>query len=644
MKYILITLLTLTFVAHSKPLPLEDFATKSKFKTFQISPDGKHVAYTYEDDNQVKMGTMNIETKKGIHSFEVGESRQVSTFRWLNNERLFFQTENITGWLDGAEKDPEGYFVDIDGKKRKYLKSTFRILSNLKDIEDEILVAKPSLNDGIKLHKLDINTLKFNYLGGEPKTVGGMNSSIVGISVDHNDEPRIAFEYEPNDLKNYDDDLIYIHVKTPKGEWQNLKVNNQRKDRPNFADLGFSKDNMKFYFLSNYDSPDKGTMGLMEYDFKTKAIKLIYRNSDTDIIGGLYDPENILYGVRYEAGYPDYFYLEGETTQKEVDFHKSLRNSFPNSAIVTGRYTDDLAKTTLTVYSDKNPGDFYIFNRAKGQVNFLTSSMPHIKPEQMARVEPFTMTARDGLQMYGQMTIPNDTKLENLPMVVFPHGGPYGPRDNWGWDRRAQMLANNGYLVLQINFRGSGGYGSNFEEAGYGHWGTVMQDDITDATLWAINKGFAAKDRVCIHGVSYGGYASMQAVVKEPDLYKCSIPDAGTYELTYHMKSTDMFKGNNKRREWFFKRMLGENYEEVSHDRSPVHHLENLKAKLLIVHGKEDVRVTIGNAEILEDKLKEKGINYETLYKKDGHGFQKVSHRIELYKKMLKFLNKHIGK
>ncbi len=643
MKYILILLLSLSSTVNSKTIPLEDFAKKSEFKSFQISPDGKHVAYTFEDDNQVKMGTMNIETKKGVHSFSVGEDRQVSTFRWLNNERIFFVTENITGWLDGAEKDTEAYLVNLDGKKRKAIKSFFFILSELKENPDEILIAKPSMGDGIKMHKLDIYTLKENYQAGEPKPVGSMKSNVINISVDNNDEPRIAFEFDPVDVDNYDDDVIYLHVRDATGDWKNLTVKNQRNERPNFSDLGFSKDNKKFYFTSNYDSPDKGTSGLFVYDFNTEKIELLYRNPDTDIIGGLYDPEGILFGVRYEAGYPDYYYLDDEAAQIEIKFHQSLRSSFPNSAIVTGDYTDDKSKTTLVVYSDKNPGDFYIFDRANTKVNYLASSMPHIKPAEMARVEPFSMNARDGLKMFGQMTIPNNKELKNLPMVVFPHGGPYGPRDRWRWDNRAQMLANNGYLVLQVNFRGSGGYGTNFMEAGYGLWGTVMQDDITDATLWAIDKGFADKNRICIHGVSYGGYASLQAVVKEPDLYQCSIPDAGTYELAYHMKSTDMFKGNNKRREWFFERMLGENYESASQERSPVFHLDKLKADLLIVHGKDDVRVTIGNAEILEEKLKEKGIKYDTIYKKDGHGFQKVPYRIELYEKMLAFLDKHIG-
>ena len=163
MKYISIFCLLLAFTVQAKDIPLEDFAKKSKFKSFEISPDGKHIAYTYEEGNQVKLATMNLAKKKGIHSFAVGDERQVTTFGWLNNERLMFISENITGWLDGAAKDPELYFVNLDGKKRKLNKEAFFILSELKSDEDHILVAKPSVFEGIKLHKLNINTLKSDW-------------------------------------------------------------------------------------------------------------------------------------------------------------------------------------------------------------------------------------------------------------------------------------------------------------------------------------------------------------------------------------------------------------------------------------------------------------------------------------------------
>ncbi len=644
MKFILMLTLLAAYSVNSKTISLEDFAQKSLFKSVQISPDGKHIAYTYEEGDRVKLGTMNLKSKQGIYSFDVGQDREIIQFRWINNKRLYFVGGNITGWLDGAEKDYRAYFANFDGKKREGIPLIYSsIVSNLDDDKDHVLILKRQM-DGVKVHKMNVKTLKTNYLADEPSTVGGMNSAVVDIVVDNNDEPRIAVEFDPVDRNNFDDDQIYLHTKLAGGKWQQVEFDNKRKERPVVQDLGFNKDNSLFYFISNFDLPGMGSHGFFSYNFKSGKISLIYRHPDADILSGIYSPDDELIGVRYEAGYPDYFYLQDESLAKEVKFHKSLRASFPNSDLSVGAYTSDKKTTTLRVRSDQNPGDFYIFDREKSKVNYLASSMPHIKPSEMAKVEPFTMNARDGLKMYGQLTLPQGKELKNLPMIVFPHGGPYGPRDFWRWDERPQLFANNGYLVLQLNFRGSGGYGSGFQEAGYHEWGAKMQDDITDATLWAIKQGYADKDKVCIHGVSYGGYASMQAVVKEPDLYKCSIPDAGPYDLDYQLKKADSFKQNKKARQWFFSRMLGPDYEKLNNERSPAYNLDKLKAELLIVHGTEDVRVPIGNAYLLEEKLKEKGIKYETIYKEDGHGFQKIHHRVELYEKMLAFLEQNIGK
>ncbi len=645
MKYLFLLLLTVTAIAESKPLPLEVFAEKSKIKAAKISPDGKYLAYTFEDEDRVKLGTMDLKTKKGIYAFDVGKDREIIQFDWVNNERLFFIGGNITGWLDGADKDYRSYFANYDGKKRTGVPVMYsNIVSFLEDDPEHVLITKYFSGESVKIHKMDVYNLKTDYLPIVPKPIGGSKSTIRSISFDHNDEPRIAYEFDPVERNNFDDDLVYIHYKNNDNDWKQLKVDSKRKQRPRFAGLGFNSTNDKFYFTSNFDLPDNGPDGLFEYDFNSNKVSLIYRHEDVDVLGGLYNANDVIYGVQYEAGYRQYHYLESDSVKADIALHKSLRASFPESIVSIGNFTNDNTKTTLHVRSDRNPGDFYIYDVSKQQINYLTSSMPQIDPKKMAKVEPFVFNARDGLKMYGQMTIPLNEELKNLPLIIYPHGGPYGAVDRWGWDARAQMFANNGYLVIQLNYRGSGNHGEGFQEAGYHEWGAKMQDDLTDVTLWAIEKGYADKNRVCIHGVSYGGYAAMQAVVKEPDLYQCSIPDAGPYDLDYQLRKADSFKQDSKRRKWFFERMLGENYEQLNKERSPAYNIDKLKAPLLIVHGTEDVRVPIGNAYLLEDKLKEKGIKYQTIYKKDGHGFQKVKYRVELYKKMLKFLDKHIGK
>lgn len=650
LKYIqIITLLLFTLSSHSKPVPVENFAAKSDFISMKISPDGKHIAFTYEEDSSINLGVMNMKTKKGVYSFKMGDNREVAYFFWGNNTRLVIQSQRITGWLDGAAKYPELFSADLDGKSRKMLwdfqRSGVRPVSMLEDHKDHVLISKHHFTDNYsaKLQRLNINTGKLHYVEDSPKIKGGQESSILYIAVDSDETPRFALERDPVVPENYEDDITYLHIKNKEGDWQILTLDVKHEFNPNINGLGFNKDNSKFYFTSDHDLDHQGTTGLFVFDYNDNSIVKLFRNPDVDMGSALMGRDNQVIGVTYEAGYPDYFYIDDKGAQEDVALHKQLRATFKGQEILISSYTQDGKMATLRTYSDKNPGTHYLYDLTEKKIEFLSNSKIGIDAKLMAAVEPFTLNARDGLKMYGQMTLPPTKELKNLPLVIFPHGGPYGATDRWGWDPRAQLLASRGYLVIQLNYRGSGGYGDDFRKAGYGEWGTTMQDDLTDATLWAVNKGYADKDRLCIHGVSYGGYAALNAVVREPDLYQCSIPDAGLYEIELQWDKADSFRGNNKARDNYMKQSFGTLDKAVLDARSPALHADKIKAALLLVHGTEDVRVPIENAYFLEKQLKEAGKPYEKIYKKDGHGFQKVPHRIELYKKMLKFLDKHIG-
>lgn len=650
MKIIIILLVMFISLGECKEISLDDFAQKSQVKKVKISPDGKNVAYTYEEGSEVRLGIMNLKSKKGVYTFDVGPGREVVQFWWANNNRIGVLGGRVTGWLDGARKNYELIAVNIDGKKRKTLwdfqRAGLQLVSLLENSEKYIMVQKTHFADKgeVSLFKMNVYNGKMHYIADSPKVVGKENAIIASITVDLDDVPRLAIEYDPLERNNFDDDIIRLHVKNLKDKWEVIKLPKIKIKKPIIRSLGINSRNNKIYFISDYDLKSGGTLGLFEYNLITKSITKLFRHPDVDILGSIKGENGAMIGVYYDAGYRNYFYVPDVDEKKEIDFHKSLRASFKNENINIINYTKDGKKAVLHVYSDKNPGDFYIFDKVKNTAGFLVSSRPSINPKEMAIVEPFTLIARDGLKMYGLMTLPPNKELKNLPMVIYPHGGPYGASDRWGWSNRPQLLANHGYLVIQLDYRGSGGYGEVFEKAGDHEWGAKMQDDLTDVTLWAVNKGFADKNRICIHGVSYGGYASMQAVVREPDLYKCAIPDAGVYDIELQMKKADSFYGGKtKQKKWYLNKMLGENWGKAMYERSPANNVDKIKAKLLLVHGKQDVRVPIENSYLLEKKLKQAGISYETLYRDDGHGFQKIKNRIDLYDKLLKFLDENIG-
>lgn len=649
-KTLLLTVLLLfTINSQAETIPVENFAAKSDFISMKISPDGKYMAFTYEQDSSINLGVMDMKTKQGIYSFDMGDNREVAFFHWGNKERLIIQSQRITGWLDGARKYRELFSADFNGKDREMLwdfqRSGLSIASLLENDNEHILVNKRHYADkySAKLQRMNIYNGKLNFVPDSPQLKGGLESRIAYIAVDSDEKPRFALEYDPVELENFDDDITYLHVKNKKGNWQILELDVLHDDHPVINGLGFNKDNSKFYFISNHDLDHNGNTGLFVLDYKDNSITKLFRHEDADIGGALTGRDNQVIGVTYEAGYPGYYYIDDKGNTEDIKLHKQLRATFKGQEINISSYTKNKKLATLLTYSDKNPGTHYLYDVKNQKIEFLAHSKTGIDPKKMATVEPFTLEARDGLKMYGQMTIPPNNELKDLPLVIFPHGGPYGAIDSWRFYPRAQLLASRGYLVIQLNYRGSGGYGEDFQEAGYGEWGTTMQDDLTDATLWAVNQGYADKDRLCIHGVSYGGYAALNAVVREPDLYKCSIPDAGLYEIELQWDKADSFKGRPKAKENYKKQSFGSTDKSVLDARSPALHTDKIKAALLLVHGTEDVRVPIDNAYFLEEQLQKSGKSYEKIYREDGHGFQKVPYRIELYNKMLAFLDKHIG-
>jgi len=635
--------------AKDELIPLETFAKHSKFKNMSISPTGKYLAFTYEEGSEVKLAVMERKTKKITAGFADGENRHVRRFRWLNDERLSILTQTVIGWLDGTDPKTAWIAANANGKKRKSLmkqRSRVQIISTLDSDPKNVLVTKSHWADEgkVKLHKMNIYTGKMKYIDDVPASAKYTKPGIVGIGVDLNDKVRFAYEFDQGkDEIDDKDDVVSLHYKNQAGsKWKKLTINSKRA-RPNMNLLGMSGNNDKFYFTSNHDMKNADTLGLFEFDFNTRSIKLLYRHEDANISSPIVGNSDQIIGVSLEAGYPINYYIENDFNAKEIAFRRSISSTFKGQEAFIISSTDDSEVSVIRTYSDTDPGQFYLYNSKASSLSLQGKSMPEINPALMAKVEPFSFEARDGLKIYGQLTIPKNVEQKKLPMVVFPHGGPYGANDNWRWDERPQMFASRGYLVLQVNFRGSGGYGQDFREAGNGEYGLKMIDDITDATNWAINSGIADANRVCIHGVSYGGYATGMSVVREPDLYKCGIPDAGFYDMKLQWTKADSFGSNSDAREWFYEEMMGENWKTSFDTHSTIPKLSNLKAALLIVHGTEDERVPVINAYELEKELKALGKSYETMYRADGHGFQKEKYRVELYEKMLEFLEKHIG-
>jgi dipeptidyl aminopeptidase/acylaminoacyl peptidase len=285
-----------------------------------------------------------------------------------------------------------------------------------------------------------------------------------------------------------------------------------------------------------------------------------------------------------------------------------------------------------------DPGAYYLFDTQTMKADFLRAARKWINATTMHPKEPFAMKARDGLLMHGYLTKPSGNGP--YPMVVLPHGGPHGIRDEWEFDWEVQLLANRGYAVLQLNYRGSGGYGEAFEKAGYLEWGAKMQDDITDATKWAIDNKHADANRICIYGASYGGYAALMGAVREPTLYKCAIGYAGVYDLELMFSSGDTPRYKSGRD--YLELALGKDKESL-HARSPVYNADKIQVPVLLIHGKADWRAAYEQATRMKAALEKNKKQYEWMaLGSEGHGVYDEESRQEVYARIVTFLDKYL--
>lgn len=627
--------------ASTKKLPVQTFFKNEDISNLRISPDGKHYAATVVVEDDKKLAVLDAQTKKIKALFDFSnESREIGQIGWFNNERVYATMVQKVGPLDTPR--PTGFLFagNIDGSQKKQIlprpkrpgkgadrPKGYRFLSFLPKDDKNIIVG---MFEGSRQ-----TAFKVNVYTGFQKRLDKAAMKFGSLAVDHNGDVRVSTAVDQEQEK------LFIHTKKTAGSDWELFKSFDSKD-VGMTPIGFNRDNSKLYMNVRQDGSKRGIYTL---DMTTSELELVYEiDGDSNIEryiwdDGFYAREVI--GVQRMPGY-----VENEFFNKKnpiAQLHMGLAAAFPEEQVDIVNFVSDGSKALVNVWSDRNPGTYYLYDLQTNQMEYLLNVRSWVDRKAMAKTTPIAFEARDGLEIRGYLTLPNG-KSKDLPLVLYIHGGPYGVKDEWGFNfsnRSTQFLANRGYAVLQVNYRGSGGRGSKFIYDNYLKVGKEMQDDVTDATLWAINEGIADKDRVCIYGASYGGYAALMGVVREPDLYKCAIPYVGVFDIKIQ-KESDTYRSEFGRK--FLDEAWGFSDEEFVRERSPIYHLDKLKAALFFVHGEKDLRVPIDQYEAVTAKLDQMGYPYESLVKKhEGHGFRDEDNQYELYTKIDAFLNKHIG-
>ncbi|MCD4745302.1 MAG: S9 family peptidase [Bacteroidales bacterium] len=608
-------------IMKAKLIPLEDFFKNPEKTAYQISPDGKYYSYMGPYENRMNIYVQEIGKEETIRLTSETD-RDIAGYFWPNNNQILFLKDN------GGDENYKLYGVNIDGSDLKcftdYEDVRTKIIDELEDIPNEVIIGMNKRNpQAFDPYRLNIET-------GEMEMIAENPGNIQGWMFDHNGKLRIA--YAITDGVN----TSLLYRETEKDEWETVLTTNFKET---MAPYFFTFDNKNVYGVSNLG---RDKTAIVKFDIaKGKEIEVLYENSDYDVEGLYYSRKRkVLTAASYTSSKRERHFFDDETQK----LFENLEKKLGDYELGISAYNKEEDVFIVRTYSDRSLGAYYIYNKNTDKLDKIVDVSPWLDEDEMAKVEPIQYESRDGLTINGYLTLPKGYNLENaknLPAIINPHGGPWY-RDSWGFNPEIQFLANRGYAVLQMNFRGSTGYGKKFWEISFKQWGLTMQDDITDGTNWLIEKGIADKDKIVIYGGSYGGYATLQGLVVEPELYAAGVDYVGVANLFTFMKTIPPY----------WKPMLDMIYEMVGDPvkdsiqlraTSPVFNADKITAPLFIAQGANDPRVNKDESDQMVEAMKKRGVDVEYLVKDDeGHGFRNEENRFDFYRAMEKFLERQL--
>ncbi|MGA0265951.1 MAG: prolyl oligopeptidase family serine peptidase [Lysobacterales bacterium] len=621
--------------------PLEHFFKKPEFAGFQLSPDGTKLAALAPLGEKKRMNivVIDVESRKA-NAVTTVDDQDVTGFMWANNERLLF-------FMDRDGNESFGiYAANIDGRKQRTLIAppgaqvaagamskiiVASVLDILKDEPKRILITyNKRLAAYPDVFKMDIYSGKMQRVEKNPGDVTGWfvdwEGNVIGAGYVDKERGSLDGGFKMRDKKS--------------GDW--VEITRARFDEASFSPAGIKGDGINGWVTSNLtpegDIRDK--TALYEYNFATQTMgEMVYEHGVIDCCGVITsDKTRDIIGVAYAVGKPETVWLDENWKAVMAGIDQALPDTVNNMSSVD----DDETIGVVTAYSARQPAQYYLYDFENKTLEFMADSRSWINAEEMADTQPVSFKARDGLELHGYLTLPAGKEAKNLPLLMNPHGGPWA-RDGWGYNTEHQFLASRGYAVLQVNFRGSTGFGMKHLQSSWKQWGQSMQDDITDAVKWAIDQGVADPDRVCIYGASYGGYATMAGLTFTPELYKCGINYVGVTDLALLFKTApDSWSAGMRQ----MREQVGDPDTEMEFldQWSPTNHADKIQAPVFMAYGRRDPRVNIKHLTDMEKAMDKYEVEYETMIKADeGHGFRKQENVYDFYGRMETFLAEHLN-
>lgn len=607
------------------PVPVREFFQPAEFSNLTLSPDGKHLLATVRRENQWSLVVLRVEDGVATVNLQLGEQDYVSSMRWKDENQFVFSVDKLTGSLLNDLRFiymTRWYVGKADGSETAPLLGGFEdIVDLLPNDPERILVAVWS---GESTYVMKI-PLRGQWPMNPPRVLTPLRF-VKGILLDEEGNPRYIWGERVLGKNG-----SYVRRND---RWEPIRIWDEGE--PERIPLGLDERNNRVFIAAS----DQGEPHRIEaVDIASGERTLLLPSRAVEPVGLLMGEDGPI-AAAYHDGKVDYVFVDQESTLAKV--YAGLEAAFPDQVVSFAGRSDDDGLFLVRVYGDRNPGEYYLFDASTGRARFLLAQRSWIKPGAMAATRPISFAARDGLTLHGYLTLPPGSDGRNLPLVLMPHGGPHGVRDTWGFNPEVQLLASRGYAVLQLNFRGSGGYGTGFQMAGYGQWGDAMVRDLLDGLAWAVGQGIADPKRVCSYGASYGAFAALQAAALAPESLRCTAGYAGVYSIPLMFKTGDTSKHEIGRK--FLARVMPDS-REVQHAQSPAHNAARIRVPVLLAHGKMDARAPYDQFELMRDELTKAGNppKVTIVEEKEGHGFVHLDRQVAYYEKLLAFLDQHIG-
>jgi dipeptidyl aminopeptidase/acylaminoacyl peptidase len=643
--------------ALAQPVSIADLVRPPAYASPVLSQNGRFFAVSVPINGKMNLAIIDLE-KRSVTRITDEREFDILNVSWVGNERLVFTLGQFNSPTGPGRFDGGGLFmIGRDGKETRRLSPTvkelrnsnqfvyrgFDLLRTLPGNDEEILVTGNQRDaDGLDVYRMNVRT------GRTVLLTERRPERVLEYILDNNNVPRVARSVARDRL-----DFTVHYRKDAESPWEQIAQYDGTKG-PVLRPLAFEADNQTLVVAWNGDRP---TMGVFRYDPNARKLgELIAQHPRFDmgadaggmpVSGVIRDfKSNKVIGYQVQAEKPQIVWVDEEYAKLQ----RMIDGALPNTVNVFRR-TPDGERLLVTSFSDRQPTKWYLLDEKKRALEELFSSRPWIKPDQLVEQRPFLLKTRDGLEIPGYYFLPNNHKKgERLPTIVHIHGGPAARADFWGGGfgvREAQILASRGYAVIVPNFRITPGLGSRVFYAGFGTMGRQMIDDHEDAAKWGVAEGFADPQRICISGGSYGGYATLMALARFPETFKCGISGlmVSDWPLLLTSGAGDIAGSDYAVNQ--FHAMLGvQSTRDIPAELNPVNIADRIKQPLLIYAGEDDIRTPLEQTTRMIRALERAGNKPKSVVikRQEGHGFGKTENNVELYEAIFKFLEESIGK